>query len=375
LFTFLQVKEMMAPYGISIEKFLEENPIRTSAPCRVDSGGTWDIKALALPFEDLNPVTVNMALDMRTYVSLLPFKSGWIKVSSDSYPRLETYPFTEIPFGTPFGLFLAIASHFMMHGVEIAIRSSSPVKAGLGGSSTAAVATIKAFSLAKALLDAPKIDRRNILHLAYHLEDGVSGGGCGMQDQGAAAYGGINKWSWRYSREGKVFHRETLVERKHYKDMSRRMLVAFSGRSHSSTTINKRWLQDFLQGTTRAGWIEANRIVRGIASHIKEGRWEEAARSMQEEVAIRSKITPEAFTPVTSRMIKESERLGCGARFAGAGGGGSVWALGTIDAVEQLRGVWEAILKSTKHGRILDCSIDPHGVRKEQKERSSYEAM
>lgn len=357
---------MMNPYGISIKELLEENPICSSAPCRVDSGGTWDIKALALPLEGLNPVTINIALDMRTYVSLLPFESGWIKVSSDRYYRPETYPFKEVPFDSPFGLFLAIASHFMMHGVEIAIRSSSPVKAGLGGSSTAAVAAVKAFSLARALLDEAEMDRRTILHLAYHLEDGVSGGGCGMQDQGCAVFGGINKWSWRYSQEGRAFHRETLVDRKHYRALSRRMLVAFSGKSHSSTRINKRWLQDFLHGTTRAGWIEANQIVGLIASHLREGRWEEAARSMHREAAVRRKITPEALTPITSRLIEESEQLGCGARFAGAGGGGSVWALGEIDAVERLRGAWEAILKSTNQGRILDCSIDPHGVRREE---------
>lgn len=355
----------MSHYGISIRELLEEKPIHTSAPCRIDSGGTWDIKAMALPFERLNPVTVNMALDMRTHVFLLPFESGLIKVSSDRYSRPEIYPLAEVPLGSPFGLFLAIAAHFSMHGVEIAIRSSSPVKAGLGGSSTAGVAAIKAFSLAKALLHETQMNRRSILHLAYHLEDGVSGGGCGMQDQGSAVYGGVHKWSWRYSRQGRVFQRERLVERKRYKHMARRMLVAYSGRSHSSTRINRRWLQDFLQGTTRAGWVEANRIVDRVASHIQEGRWEEAAGSIREEAAIRSQITPEAFTPIISRLIKESEAVGCGARFSGAGGGGSVWAIGEIDAIHRLRSIWEDVLKSTKHGRILDCAIDPHGVREE----------
>jgi D-glycero-alpha-D-manno-heptose-7-phosphate kinase len=253
----------------------------------------------------------------------------------------------------------------MMHGVEIAIRSSSPVKAGLGGSSTAGVATIKAFSLAKGLLDEAEVNRRTVLHLAYQLEDGVSGGGCGMQDQGSAVFGGVHKWSWHYSREGRVFRRERLVERRDYTHMSQRMLVAFSGRSHSSTKINRRWLQDFLRGTTRAGWMEANRAVDRLASHLREGRWGEAARSMRDEVAIRREITPEAFTPVISRLIEESEALGCGARFAGAGGGGSVWTLGESEAIQKLRGVWENVLKSTKHGRILDCSIDPDGVREE----------
>ena len=96
------------------------------------------------------------------------------------------------------------------------------------------------------------------------------------------------------------------------------------------------------------------------------GRWKEAARALRDEVAIRREITPEAFTPVISRLIMESEEMGCGARFAGAGGGGSVWALGETDAIERLRGVWEDSLKPTRNGRILDCAIDPDGVRAEE---------
>ncbi len=356
----------MPQYGISIRELLEENPLKSSAPCRIDSGGTWDIKALALPFEGLNPLTVNIALDLRTYVFLLPFKSGWVKVSSDSYPHQEEYPLIQVPLGSPFGLFLAIASHFKMHGVEIIIRSSSPANAGLGGSSTAAVATIKAFSMAKALLYEGETERGDILHLAYQLEDVISGGGCGLQDQGAAVFGGVNKWSWHYSREGRVFERETLVGPKGYEEMSHRILVAFSGRRHLSTRINRRWVEEFLSGRTRSGWIEANRIVNRFASHLSEGRWEEAARSLRDEVAIRRGITPEAFTTVISKLIEKSEEIGCGARFAGAGGGGSVWAIGETHAIKRLRGGWEDILRPIRNGKILNCAIDPDGVRAEE---------
>jgi D-glycero-alpha-D-manno-heptose-7-phosphate kinase len=358
----------MSRYGIPIRELLEEHPLKSSAPCRIDSGGTWDIKALALPFEGLNPLTVNIALDVRTYVSLLPFESGWVKVSSDSFPHQEAYPLLEVSLGSPFGLFLAIASYFTMHGVEIVIRSSSPANAGLGGSSTAAVATIKALSMAKALLGEGEIERGDILHLAYQVEDAISGGGCGMQDQGAAVFGGANTWSWRYAREGRVVERGPIIEGKRYEEMSQRLLVAFTGRRHLSTRINRRWVEEFLTGRTRPGWIEANRVVNILASHLKEGRWEEAARSLRDEVAIRREITPEAFTPVISRLIEESETLNCGARFAGAGGGGSVWALGEPDAIDRLRGVWQGILKPTRHGRILDCGIDPDGVRAEEEE-------
>jgi len=352
--------------GRSIRELLEGNPIKTSAPCRIDSGGTWDIKALALPFEELEPVTFNIALDLRTHVTLMPFSSGWVKVSSDNYHIQEAYRLSEVPFTSPYGLFFAVASFFQLHGVEIVIHSSSPVNAGLGGSSTAAVATIKALSMAKALLEERELDLEDILYLAYQLEDAINGGRCGVQDQGAAVFGGVNKWIWKYSREESVFQRESIFDENGQREISKRVLVAYSGKRHLSARINRRWIDQFLGGRTRSGWIEANRVVHRFCSHIKEGRWKEAVDELRNEVAIRREITPEAFTPTINRLIQESERVGCGARFTGAGGGGSVWALGEIDDIQRLREIWSETLKSTKKGGILECSVDPNGVRKER---------
>jgi D-glycero-alpha-D-manno-heptose-7-phosphate kinase len=351
----------------SLESLLKslEKPITASAPCRIDSGGTWDIKALALPLEGVDPITVNLAISLRTYVTLLPYKSGWVKISSNNFDTQEAYPFDKAPFNSQFGLFFAIASFFRFHGLEIEIQSTSPVNAGLGGSSTAAVATMKAFSVVESLLSENEIKKGDILHLAYHLEDAVSGGMCGLQDQGAAVFGGVNKWVWNYSRERRVFERKSILDKNGQNEISKRILVAYSGRRHLSARINRLWIEKFLAGETRSGWIEANRIVNQFALHIKEKRWKQGAQELINEIAIRKKITPEAFTPIITRLIQESERIGCGARFAGAGGGGTVWALGEIDDIQRLREVWVDILKGTKKGRILECAVDPMGVREE----------
>jgi D-glycero-alpha-D-manno-heptose-7-phosphate kinase len=355
----------MSQSGKCIREVLEENPIKTSAPCRIDSGGTWDIKALALPLEGVVPVTVNLAIDLRTYVTLLPYRSGWVKVSSDNFDAQEAYPLAEAPFNSQFGLFFAIASFFKFHGFEILIRSSSPIKAGLGGSSTAAAAAIKALSLVKGVFHEDEIEKGDILHLAYHLEDAVNLGICGLQDQGAAVYGGVNKWVWSYSREGRPFKRESILDERGQMEISKRLLVAYSGKRHLSARINRRWIEKFLRGKTRSDWIELNRIVNRFALHTKERRWKQGAQDLRNEVAIRREITPEAFTPIITNLIQESERVGCGARFAGAGGGGTVWALGEIDDIGELRGIWAHILKGTKKGAILDCAVDPIGVREE----------
>ncbi|MDZ7698033.1 MAG: hypothetical protein U5R49_14320 [Deltaproteobacteria bacterium] len=131
---------------IEVTHILKEETIESSAPCRIDCGGTWDIKALALPLERVRPTTINMALTLRTFVTLSPYESGYVKVSSEGFEREEIWPIEAPAFTSHFGLFLAAVSHFGFHGLRVHIRSQSPVRSALGGSSTALVALIQALS-------------------------------------------------------------------------------------------------------------------------------------------------------------------------------------------------------------------------------------
>jgi D-glycero-alpha-D-manno-heptose-7-phosphate kinase len=347
----------------SIRKILEKRPIDASAPCRIDSGGTWDIKALALPLEKIKPVTVNIALNLRTHVILAPFGDGKVKILSKGFSHVEQYPFENLPFNSRFGLFFAAVSHFGFHGLQIQIKSDSPVKSALGGSSTALIALLKALSKAEALLGRKKLSRRELLHLGFHIEEAVSRGKCGIQDQAAAAYGGMNLWTWCYGNERSPFRRERLLVPGAWKGFSRSLLVAYSGKSHVSLRTNRTWVDDFLTGKTRSGWIKVNEIVHRTADAIKRAEWNEAARLLNAEMAIRREITPDALIPLTAKMIDQAESLGCGARFAGAGGGGSVWALGNVEKIRELRKIWKLTLDPVKNGKILDCAIDPMGVK------------
>ena len=348
---------------LSAKKILEQHTVTASAPCRIDSGGTWDIKALALPLEAAEPVTVNMALNLRTWVSLFPHKDGWIKISSEGFPHGEEYPSENPSFASKFGLFFAAVSHFGLHGLRIHIRSDSPVKSSLGGSSTALIALLKALSEVSLMLVQKKRSKGELLHLGYHLEDGVSGGYCGIQDQAAAVYGGVNQWTWYYGKKGSFLKRKPLLNAKGQRELSKRILVAFSGKRHVSSRVNRVWVNDFLSGKTRAGWIETNSVVGLLAEALEKEAWDEVAGLLREEMAIRRKITPDALIPVTEKLIVQAEKMECGARFAGAGGGGSLWAVGEEERIRGLRRMWDKTLAPVGGGRILECAIDPNGVR------------
>ena len=347
----------------SVKKILQAQTIEASAPCRIDSGGTWDIKALALPLQPIEPVTLNIALNLRTRASLSPFRNGWVRVSSEGFLRGEEYPLDSVPFTSPFGLFFAALSHFAFHGLQVHIRSDSPVKSALGGSSTALIALLKALSKLSNAAGMKKFSAREILHMGYHLEDGVSGGNCGIQDQAAAVYGGVNRWTWRYGQRASPFKREPLLDMSGKRELSKRILVAFSGKSHASLRINRTWINDFLSGKTRSGWVKVNEVVNSLALAIKGKEWDEAARLLRKEMAIRRDITPDALIPLTEELVDRAGSLDCGARFAGAGGGGTVWALGDLNRIRDLRKIWEGILAPVRGGRILECEIDPVGMR------------
>lgn len=349
--------------SIPARRILDHHPIEASAPCRIDAGGTWDIKAMALPLERVRPVTINLALNLRTRVLLSSFQEGWVKVTSEGFPAPEAYPHEKTPYHPPLGLFFAAVSFFGFHGLHVRISSGSPVKVALGGSSTALVALLKALSKLSVLSGGRRLSGREILHLGYHLEDAVSGGNCGIQDQAAAVYGGVNQWFWRYGNRGSPLTRERLLDIEGQKELSERILVAFCGKRHVSARINRSWVKDFLSGITRPGWVKANEIVHRLAGAIRERNWEKASLLLREEMAVRKEITPGALIPITEQLISEAEAMGCGARFAGAGAGGSVWALGRIDRIADLRKRWEETLSPIRGAKVLDCAIDPRGAQ------------
>lgn len=350
------------PTASSLKKILERLPVEASAPCRIDSGGTWDIKAFALPMAPVLPVTVNIALTLRTEVTLAPFTEGRVRISSHGFFHKEEYPADALRFDTPFGLFFAALAHFACHGLEVRIKAASPVKAALGGSSTALIALIQALSKATSKLGRPILTRKEILHLGYHLEDAVSAGKCGIQDQAAAVYGGVNRWIWHYESTKRLFRRQALLNRSGQRDLSEHILLAYSGTSHVSSRMNQAWIKDFLSGKTRAGWVKVNDVVKNLSRLMEKKAWKEAANLLREEMAVRREITPDALIPITEQLIRQAEDAGCGARFTGAGAGGSVWALGEKERIDKLRNLWRDSLRQVKGAGLLNCEVDPNGV-------------
>ena len=346
---------------ISIREVLKDRQVEASAPCRIDMGGTLDLSTFYLPLRRYRPCTVNIALDMRTRVTIERCRKGITRINSMGFESAG-FSLARAPFDHPLGLMFAIANYFGADGVEISIVSTSPPRSALGGSSSAAVALAAAFQAALAKAGAETTPVQETALLAHALEGSVAGVPCGLQDHLAAAYGGIHAWYWSPDSFARPFQNISLVEPGRFAEIESHILVAYCGVPHVSRDVNGQWVRQFVAGKHREKWEEICTITREFIDAVTGLDYGEAARCMNREVGLRLEMTPDVFDEMGEQLRVSAVENACGVRFTGAGGGGCVWALGATEDIDRLRGIWENFLLQREDARILDARVDGRGV-------------
>ena len=346
---------------IPIRELLKDRHVEASAPCRIDMGGTLDLSTFYLPLRRYRPCTFNIALDLRTMVTVKPGRKGITQIKSRGFEP-TTFSLPQAPFDHPLGLMFAIANYFDADGVDISIVSASPPRSALGGSSSAAVALAAAFQAVLSTAGAAVTPVQETALLAHALEGSVAGVPCGLQDHLAAAYGGIHAWYWAQEGATRAFKKVTIVEPRRFTEIESHILVAYCGVPHVSKDINGQWVRQFIAGKHRQKWEEICTITREFIDAMIDLNYKEAACCMNREVALRREMTPEVFDEMGEQLRESAVENACGVRFTGAGGGGCVWAMGDMEDIDRLRGIWENILRQREDARILDSCVDGRGV-------------
>ena len=284
-----------------------------------------------------------------------------VKVSSKGF-QSAAFPLEKAPFRHPLGLIFAIAVYFQAAGIHIEIESTSPPKSALGGSSAAAVALVSALAHLYTKKGKPALNKKKIIQLAHGVEESVAGVPCGLQDQLAAAYGGVNLWYWPEAIDQPLFRKVAVLEKRACKKLEPHLLLAYCGIPHASKDINQKWIDQFLAGKNRKLWMEIVTHTKNFGDSLKKGDFKSTIKSMNCEMTIRRKMTPEVLDKMGDRLVVSAVKNHCGAKFTGAGGGGCVWAFGGIEDIEKLKPKWEALLASRKGARLLSTKVDTEGV-------------
>lgn len=341
---------------------LKSHTTTASAPCRIDMGGTLDIRTFHEPLRDLSPSTFNIAINLRTRVKLQAHQPGSVKISSRGFESAE-FGIDAIPEDHPLGLMFTIATFFGADGVHIRIDSASPPKSALGGSSVAAVALMAAFKKVTDNLDLSAHSRKAIALRAHALEERVAGVPCGIQDQLAAVFGGVNAWHWQPSSGAKKFRRTVIIRSDYYKKLASHILLAYCGIPHESKNINQRWIEQFTGGGYQKEWAQIVEYTNRFNAALMQFNIKQACDWMRREVAIRRQLTPDVFDSIGKELVATAVDQKCSARFTGAGGGGCLWALGERENIDRLRHVWDGVLSQRAGANRLDFQIDPIGLK------------
>ncbi len=351
-----------------INRIVSSYHVNASDPCRVDIGGTLDLAAFYLPLQTAGPATFNLALDLRTTVALETHRGPGVSISSRGFAPAE-FTLAEAPFDHPLGLFFAVAAHFNLRGLGIHIDSASPPRSALGGSSVAAVALIGALEECRRLAGEKPLALDQIVRRAHMLEESAAGRPCGMQDQLAAAFGGINTWYWEVLDDGLGVRRQSLAGSDTAGSLGDHFIVAYAGRPHSSHDVNGRWIERFRAGHDRERWRRIAGCVREFSQALGRGEWSRAAAAMNTETDIRREMTPDVLDPVGAALVEAARGAGCGGRFTGAGGGGCIWAVGPKEAVGRLRAEWHTLLALYPEAKLLDAQPAMKGLQVESAAR------
>lgn len=348
-----------------LSEHLQAVEILSSAPCRLDVGGTWDLKCFALPYASRNPATTNIAISARTGIRLRAYRPGYVRIL-DEFHR-ETYPADSPDMTGHFGLLFAIATHFALGGVEIGISYGCPPRSGVGGSGTLSVALAGALAHARERVGGERLSPEEIVEVVYNIEDGLRFSYTGLQDQCAAAYGGVNTWRWTYGNPGGKFRRTAILPPDRYAALGDRLLIAYIGKPHDSNDVNSRQVEDFLAGRHRGRWFRVNEIATEFAEALKRADWEAAGGLLDEETAIRCAIVPARMTVLGEKLQAVCAEFGAGFATAGSGNGGCVWALAPqADIIPALSAAWCDVLSSVPTARILPATVDPAGLEVRQ---------
>jgi D-glycero-alpha-D-manno-heptose-7-phosphate kinase len=325
--------------------------IRARAPVRFcDLGGWTDTRIVP------EGRVLNLSAAIYTHVTLQVGAFSSITLEScdtDDYERVTDI--RQLEYNNVLDLFkAAIKRSGIKRGVRIIVRSDAPPGSGLGSSAALGAATMGALShfLNWNLLP------YEVARESQALEVEELGLECGVQDQIAAAYGGVNYMQVAYP-EARVF--PVPLETGTLCELEDRLLLVYTGMSHFSSAMHQKVIAAYEggeEGTRRAFSTLSDCAVRGKEA-LMTGDLEAFAEAMNDNWRAQKDLHPDITTPDVEALHEGTRAAGAiGFKLNGAGGGGTATLLCRRNTNHLVRRVVEELGM-----RVLPSKIDFTGLQ------------
>jgi D-glycero-alpha-D-manno-heptose-7-phosphate kinase len=243
--------------------------------------------------------------------------------------------------------------------LEIDIFSEAPAGASTGTSAAVSVALIGALDL----LSPGRLTPHEVAGAAHRIETERLHQQCGVQDQLASAFGGINFIDivhYPHAIVSPVRLPEAIAW-----ELESRLSLVFLGQSHSSSKVHERVIADLQDAGPDAKQLRPlRRTPLRARDALYAGDFVALGRAMIENTEAQQGLHPELVSPAHAAVIEVARRFDAlGWKVNGAGGdGGSVTILGSPQSAAN-REMLRAIATEVPGTQSIPIHLSPHGLR------------
>jgi len=212
--------------------------------------------------------------------------------------------------------------------LRVSIFSEAPAGCSTGTSAAVSVALIGALDR----LTPGRLTPHEVARAAHQIETELLGQQCGVQDQLASAFGGIN-FIEIIDYPHSIVSPIELPDEFHW-ELERRLSLIFLGQSHSSSKVHEKVIRELEAAGPGAAKLESLRLTPVQARDaLYAGDFAALGRTMIANTDAQANLHPELVSPQHQAVIDVARSFGAlGWKVNGAGGdGGSVTVLGNCD--------------------------------------------
>ncbi len=314
--------------------------INAVAPTRICDVGGWTDTWFAKTGRVFN-IAISPMVEVQIHVHAKQEADPRIVISAENFN--ESYPLdpTHIIYGKHPLIEAAVEEMNWPEDVtfHVNIFSSAPPGASMGTSAAVSVALIGALDA----LTEGRLTPHETASLAHSLETNKLGLECGIQDQLASAYGGMNLIHMTEYPQATVT--PLLLPDSIYWELEQRLLLIYIGKPHNSSETHRKVIEDFGPNPSGDSRLEALRqLALEAQAALTAGSFTDLGGVFTRNTEVQRNLHPDLVCEEFERIISIAHDYGAlGCKVNGAGGDGGSVAILTRSDMFQKRAMERAL--------------------------------
>jgi D-glycero-alpha-D-manno-heptose-7-phosphate kinase len=243
--------------------------------------------------------------------------------------------------------------------LEVSIHSEAPAGAGTGTSAAVTVALVGALDA----LTPGRLTAHEVAAAAQRVETEMLQRQCGIQDQVASAYGGVNyieMFAYPHASVSAVRVPDPV-----WWELERRLLLVYLGKSHDSSALHDQVIRSLESaGPESPAIVSLRRTAPRSRDALSAGDFAGLGQAMTESTEAQERLHPALVGSEARRVIEVARAHGAlGWKVNGAGGEGGSLTMLCGESSAAKRALVRAIEQADPAFRSIPIYLSRHGLR------------